>query len=74
MTNLRTIAEDSYERMPYGEAIAALRRSGRAFQFPVDYGVDLQTEHERYLTEEYCRQARHGVTTTPGKLSPSTCG
>ena len=56
MTNLRTIAEDSYERMPYGEAIAALRRSGRAFQFPVDYGVDLQTEHERYLTEEYCRK------------------
>ena len=42
--------------MPYGEAIAALQRSGRAFQFPVDYGVDLQTEHERYLTEEYCRR------------------
>ena len=56
MANLRTIAEDSYERMPYGEAIAALQRSGRAFQFPVDYGVDLQTEHERYLTEEYCRK------------------
>ena len=56
MANLRVIAEDTYARMPYGEAIAALQRSGRAFQFPVDYGVDLQTEHERYLTEEYCRR------------------
>ena len=56
MANLRVIAEDAYARMPYGEAITALQRSGRAFQFPVDYGVDLQTEHERYLTEEYCRR------------------
>ena len=56
MANLRTIAEDSYARMPYGDAITALQRSGKKFEFAVEYGVDLQTEHERYLTEEYCRK------------------
>ena len=56
MANLRTIAEDSYARMPYGDAITVLQRSGKKFEFPVEYGVDLQTEHERYLTEEYCRK------------------
>ena len=56
MANLRTVAEDSYARMPYSEAIAVLQRSGKAFEFPVEYGIDLQTEHERYLTEEYCKK------------------
>ncbi len=56
MANLRLIAEESYVRMPYGEAIDVLQRSGKAFQFPVAYGVDLQTEHERYLTEDYCKK------------------
>ena len=56
MANLRTIAEASYVRMPYREAIAVLQRSGKPFEFPVAYGVDLQTEHERYLTEEYCQK------------------
>ena len=56
MANLRTIAEESYVRMPYREAIAVLQRSGKSFEFPVAYGVDLQTEHERYLTEEHCKK------------------
>ena len=56
MANLRTIAEESYVRMPYSEAITVLQRSDKSFQFPVAYGVDLQTEHERYLTEEYCKK------------------
>jgi asparaginyl-tRNA synthetase len=56
MRHLEAIAHASYVRMPYGEAIAILQHSGKAFEFPVDYGADLQTEHERYLTEEYCRK------------------
>ena len=56
MANLRTIAEESYVRMPYREAITVLQRSGKSFEFPVAYGVDLQTEHERYLTEEHCKK------------------
>jgi asparaginyl-tRNA synthetase len=42
-----------FERLEYAEAIAALEKSGRSFEFPVRWGVDLQSEHERYLTEEY---------------------
>ena len=51
MGNLDTIANQSYVRLPYTEAIEVLQKSGQSFEFPVEYGVDLQTEHERYLTE-----------------------
>ena len=53
MRNLEIIAKAAYVRLPYREAIEILQRSGRAFEFPVAYGADLQTEHERYLTEEH---------------------
>jgi len=47
----------SFERMEYGEAVDILQKaatSGRAkFEFPVEWGVDLQSEHERYLTEQH---------------------
>ncbi len=42
--------------MSYSEAIDALERSGRAFEFPVEWGLALQAEHERYLCEEYARR------------------
>jgi asparaginyl-tRNA synthetase len=42
----------SFERMTYTDAIAALEKSGKKFEFPVHWGIDLQSEHERYLTEE----------------------
>ena len=50
--NLEAIATAAYVRLPYGEAVEILQRSGKAFEFPITYGADLQTEHERYLTEE----------------------
>jgi asparaginyl-tRNA synthetase len=56
MAHLEVIARASYVRMPYSEAIEVLQRSGKAFEFPVAFGTDLQTEHERYLTEEYCQK------------------
>ena len=43
----------SFERMTYTDAIAALEKSGKKFEFPVKWGMDLQTEHERWLTEEH---------------------
>ncbi len=46
----------SFERMEYSEAMTVLERAvakGRSFEFPVGWGVDLQSEHERYLTEEH---------------------
>ena len=37
--------------MDYGEAIAVIERASEKFEFPVKWGIDLQSEHERYLTE-----------------------
>jgi len=56
MSSLETIVREPYVRIPYGEAVDILRNSGRAFEFSVDFGVDLQTEHERYLCEEHFKK------------------
>jgi asparaginyl-tRNA synthetase len=56
MRNLEVIANASYVRLPYTDAIEILQRSGKAFEFPLDYGSDLQTEHERHLTEEHFKK------------------
>ena len=53
---LEMFIESSFERMEYGDAIEALVKSGKSFEFPVAWGRDLQTEHERYLTEEYVKR------------------
>jgi asparaginyl-tRNA synthetase len=53
ITRLEKFVESSFERMTYSDAVAALEKSGKTFEFPVKWGVDLQSEHERYLTEEY---------------------
>jgi asparaginyl-tRNA synthetase len=52
VTRLEAFLKSRFERMTYTEAIAALEKSGKAFEFPVRWGIDLQSEHERYLTEE----------------------
>jgi asparaginyl-tRNA synthetase len=49
---LEGFVRDSFERMTYTDAIAALERADQKFEFPVKWGIDLQTEHERYLTEK----------------------
>ena len=46
----------SFERMSYSDAVTALERSGKAFEFPVRWGMDLQSEHERWLTEEHVKR------------------
>ena len=53
MERLRYLAEGAYQRVSYGEAIEILAKSGRKFEFPALFGQDLQTEHERFLAEEY---------------------
>src|SRR5262249_21814086 len=55
ITRLETFIAASFERMDYGEAIRALEQAqakGEKFEFPVKWGMDLQSEHERYLTEK----------------------
>ncbi|MEE4361435.1 MAG: asparagine--tRNA ligase [Pseudomonadales bacterium] len=50
---LEHVVTSPFERISYTEAVSILERSGRAFEFPVAWGRDLQSEHERYLTEEH---------------------
>ena len=50
---LETFIDSPFERIDYSEAIELLQKSGRHFDFPVEWGLDLQTEHERWLTEEH---------------------
>ena len=42
--------------MDYGEAIQVLERANEKIEFPVEWGVDLQSAHERYLTEKYAKK------------------
>jgi asparaginyl-tRNA synthetase len=50
---LKAFVEADFERMTYTEAIAALEKSGQKFDFPVHWGMDMQSEHERWLTEKH---------------------
>ncbi len=49
---LAHIADSGFERLTYTEAVNLLKKADRKWEFPVDWGTDLQTEHERYLTEQ----------------------
>lgn len=52
LAKLEALAKARFERMSYSEAVEQLQRSGKSFEFPVEWGCDLQSEHERYLTEQ----------------------
>jgi len=56
MQTLESVVNTSYQRLPYSEAIDILKGSGKTFEYPVDFGTDLQTEHERYLCEEHFKK------------------
>ena len=53
ITRLEAFVAAPFERIDYTEAVEILKKSGKKFDFPVEWGLDLQTEHERYLTEEH---------------------
>lgn len=50
---LKFVTENSFQRLNYTEAIEILKASGQKFEFPVEWGIDLQSEHERYLVEKH---------------------
>ncbi|QIB27965.1 asparagine--tRNA ligase [Caloranaerobacter azorensis] len=52
LERLNNIVNSDFERITYTEAIDILKKSNKDFQYPVEWGNDLQTEHERYITEE----------------------
>jgi asparaginyl-tRNA synthetase len=53
MSRLEGLVRSDFARMEYSEAIDILGRANKSFEFPVEWGLDLQSEHERYLTEEH---------------------
>jgi asparaginyl-tRNA synthetase len=50
---LKFVVERPFMRVPYAEAVEIIKKSGKQFEFPVEYGLNLQSEHERFLTEEH---------------------
>ncbi|MGN0136374.1 asparagine--tRNA ligase [Anaerotignum sp.] len=52
LERLDNILNNEFGRVTYTEAVELLKKSGHKFEYPVEWGIDLQTEHERYLTEE----------------------
>jgi asparaginyl-tRNA synthetase len=50
---LEFVVERPFQRISYAEAVELLRKSGEKFEFPVEYGLNLQSEHERWLTEKH---------------------
>ena len=53
MERLESVVDAEFERIEYGEAIRILESADKSFEFPVKWGLDLQSEHERFLTEEH---------------------
>ena len=53
---LKGVVANDFAVMTYTEAVEVLKKSGKEFQYPVEWGCDLQTEHERYISEEVCKR------------------
>ena len=56
LERLEHVASSDFGRVTYTDAVELLKKSGHKFDYPVEWGIDLQTEHERYLTEEIFRR------------------
>jgi asparaginyl-tRNA synthetase len=56
ITTLNHVAEAEFKRISYTTAVEILKQSGKTFEFEIDFGKDLQTEHERYLTEAHFKK------------------
>lgn len=52
---MRHVANSPFARITYTDAVDILKKSGKKFEYPVEWGIDLQSEHERFLAEEYCK-------------------
>lgn len=53
LTRLRAVVDSNFERMDYSQAVDILKSCGERFEFPVEWGLDLASEHERYLSEKH---------------------
>ena len=69
LDRLHNVVDNEFGRITYTEAIDKLLQSGKKFDYPVKWGIDLQTEHERYLTEEIFGRPVF-VTDYPKEIKP----
>jgi asparaginyl-tRNA synthetase len=53
LARLDFVVDRPFQRIPYSDAVDLLKKSGEKFEFPIDYGLNLQSEHERWLTEKH---------------------
>ncbi len=56
LEKLSNVVNSDFAQLDYTEAIEILQKSGKKFEYPVSWGCDLQSEHERYLTDEYYKK------------------
>ncbi len=56
INRLQHVVNSPFEHLTYTQAIDILKNATKKFEFPVQWGIDLQSEHERYLVEEYCKR------------------
>lgn len=56
LNRLQFVVDRPFKRVAYDRAIELLQQSGKKFEYPVDYGANLQSEHERYLTEDHFKR------------------
>ena len=56
LERLQSVGKDSFARLTYTEGIDILLKSGHKFEVPVEWGMDLQSEHERFLVEQHCKK------------------
>ena len=56
MPTLENIVQSEFERLPYSEAVDILQKSKKKFEYPVQFGTDLQSEHEWYLTDNHFKK------------------
>ncbi|RAK64726.1 asparagine--tRNA ligase [Hymenobacter edaphi] len=56
LTRLRFVIDNDFQRLTYTEAVDILKTAKQKFEFPVDWGTDLQSEHERYLVEKHFKK------------------
>ena len=55
LNRLNSVSENNFERISYTDAIKILKDSKESFEHPIEWGVNLQTEHERFLTEQHVK-------------------
>jgi asparaginyl-tRNA synthetase len=56
LNRLKSVADNEFQRLTYTEAVEILKVAKQKFEFPVDWGTDLQSEHERYLVEKHFKK------------------